>query len=273
MMKKAVFLLVFTFVLSCAFALDESVEAFVRLPVPTNSIEIGFSSTISSADSGITSSVFKMKAPTIDKEIKMKKTIIVLFLFLVGLNLVFGADAGLAENDNQSTNLTLNLDGDAYLVGFSKTKDNLTHQVSIDLSESIDENAMTVKLVDKEFYSFYKAITDDADVKFKIAVTPLYLGGTEVPDDDSKKIDYTATITKTNKWDGESFESFPLNASDISNTSDIIVSDDYNLKSDNHTIYLATGIASVDISSNANLGEKVPGRYSGTIKVTLQSGS
>ena len=70
-MKKSVFLLVFTFVLSCAFALDKSVEAFVRLPVPTNSIEIGFSSTISSADSGITSSVFKMKAPTIDKEMKM----------------------------------------------------------------------------------------------------------------------------------------------------------------------------------------------------------
>lgn len=71
MMKKSVFLLVFTFVLSCAFALDKSVEAFVRLPVPTNSIEIGFSNSISDADNGITSSEFKMKAPTIDKEMKM----------------------------------------------------------------------------------------------------------------------------------------------------------------------------------------------------------
>ena len=204
----------------------------------------------------------------------MKKTIIVLFLFLVGLNFVFAAESGLNESNNKSsTTLTLSLDEDKYLVGFSETESDFTHKGTITLSSgSIDKNTTTVSLERKTFYFFYKAITD-ASVSFKIAVTPLYLGGTEVPDDDSKKIDYTATITKTNKWDGESFESFPLNASDISNTSDIIVSDDYNLKSDNHTIYLATGIASVDISSNANLGEKVPGRYSGTIKVTLQSGS
>lgn len=71
MMKKFVFPLLFSLVLSCAFALDESVEAFVKLPVPTNSVEIGFSSSISDADSGITASEFKMVAPTIDEEMKV----------------------------------------------------------------------------------------------------------------------------------------------------------------------------------------------------------
>ena len=76
----------------------------------------------------------------------MKKTIIVLFLFLVGLNIVFADESGLVENDNESTiksglvpgdnkttNLTLSLDKDKYLVGFSETE-NFTHQGSIALS-------------------------------------------------------------------------------------------------------------------------------------------
>lgn len=65
-MKRVVFLLLLSLVLSCAFALDSSVEAFVKLPVPTNSVEIGFSSSISDADAGTTESDFTMKAPSID---------------------------------------------------------------------------------------------------------------------------------------------------------------------------------------------------------------
>ena len=89
---------------------------------------------------------------------KMKKTIIVLFLFLVGLNFVFAAESDLNESNNKSsTTLTLSLDKDKYLVGFSKKNDDLAHEETITLSESI-ENTMTVKLVDETFYFFYKAI-------------------------------------------------------------------------------------------------------------------
>ena len=56
----------------------------------------------------------------------MKKTIIVLFLFLVGLNFVFAAKSGLNESNNKSsTTLTLSLDKDKYLVGFSETESDL----------------------------------------------------------------------------------------------------------------------------------------------------
>lgn len=70
-MNKLFVILLFSLVLGCAFALDESVEAFVKLPVPTNSVEIGFSNSISDADSGITANEFKMGAPTIDEEMKV----------------------------------------------------------------------------------------------------------------------------------------------------------------------------------------------------------
>ena len=198
---------------------------------------------------------------------KMKKTIIVLFLFLVGLNFVFAAESGLNESNNKSsTTLTLSLDEDKYLVGFSETESDFTHKGTITLSSgSIDKNTTTVSLEGKTFYFFYKAITD-ASVSFKIAVTPLYFNGTKVTDDDSKKIDYTATITKiNNKWNGADVTPSKLDTKGTTETNTC------NLKGNNYTNYFATGIARVVISSNANLGSKVPGAYSGTITVTLQS--
>lgn len=191
----------------------------------------------------------------------MKKTIIVLFLFLVGLNFVFADESGLVEiGGSKSTTLTLSLEEDKYLVGFSETENNFIKQDNIALSESINETAMTVSLAPKTFYFFYKAITD-ASVSFKIAVTPLCLEG-----DASKKIDYTATITQTTVWNGEDFSS-------ELNTSGTKESDTCKLKSVNHTNYFAKGIASVVITSDEDLGSKVPGTYRGTITVTLQSGS
>ena len=199
---------------------------------------------------------------------KMKKTIIVLFLFLVGLNFVFAAESGLNESNNKSsTTLTLSLDKDKYLVGFSETESDFTHKGTITLSSgSIDKNTTTVSLEGKTFYFFYKAITD-ASVSFKIAVTPLYFKGTEVTDD-SKKIDYTATITKiNNKWNGADVTPSELDTKGTTETNTC------NLKGNNYTNYFATGIAEVVINSTDDLGKKAPGTYSGTIKVTLQSGS
>ena len=199
----------------------------------------------------------------------MKKIIIVLFLFLIGLNFVFAAESGLNESNNKSsTTLTLSLDEDKYLVGFSETESDFTHKGTITLSSgSIDKNTTTVSLEGKTFYFFYKAITD-ASVSFKIAVTPLYFNGTKVTDDDSKKIDYTATITKiNNKWNGADVTPSKLDTKGTTETNTC------NLKGNNYTNYFATGIARVVISSSENLGGKVPGAYKGTITVTLQSGS
>ena len=200
---------------------------------------------------------------------KMKKTIIVLFLFLVGLNFVFAAESGLNESNNKSsTTLTLSLDKDKYLVGFSETESDFTHKGTITLSSgSIDKNTTTVSLNETRFYFFYKAITD-ASVSFKIAVTPLYFNVTKVTDDDSKKIDYTATITKiNNKWNGADVTPSKLDTKGTTETNTC------NLKGNNYTNYFATGIAEVVINSTDDLGKKAPGTYSGTIKVTLQSGS
>ena len=199
----------------------------------------------------------------------MKKTIIVLFLFLVGLNFVFAAESGLNESNNKSsTTLTLSLDKDKYLVGFSETESDFTHKGTITLSSgSIDKNTTTVSLNETRFYFFYKAITD-ASVSFKIAVTPLYFNGTEVTNDDSKKIDYTATITKiNNNWNGADVTPSELDTKGTTETNTC------NLKGNNYTNYFATGIAEVVINSTDDLGKKAPGTYSGTIKVTLQSGS
>lgn len=71
MNKLFVFPLLFSLVLCCAFALDKSVEAFVKLPVPTNSVGVGFSSSISDADSGKTASEFTMKAPDLDEALNL----------------------------------------------------------------------------------------------------------------------------------------------------------------------------------------------------------
>lgn len=202
---------------------------------------------------------------------KMKKTIIVLFLFLVGLNFVFAAESGLNESNNKSsTTLTLSLDKEKYLVGFSETESDFTHKGTITLSSgSIDKNTTTVSLEEKTFYFFYKAITD-ASVSFKIAVTPLYFNGTEVTDV-SKKINYTADITpENNVWNGGNFTNSHL---DTSGTSGTTTETTCMLKGSNYTNYYAEGVASVVIKSTEDLGEKVPGTYKGTITVTLQSGS
>ena len=66
MKKLFVLLLLLPLVLNFAFALDESVEAFVKLPVPTNSVKIGFSDSILDADAGVTTNEVSMKAPNID---------------------------------------------------------------------------------------------------------------------------------------------------------------------------------------------------------------
>ena len=198
----------------------------------------------------------------------MKKTIIVLFLFLVGLNFVFAAESGLNESNNKSsTTLTLSLDEDKYLVGFSETESDFTHKGTITLSSgSIDKNTTTVSLERKTFYFFYKAITDDPNVKFQIAVTPLYLDG-KVVTDDSKKIDYTADITPEDVWNGGDVTTSHLDTSGTTTETTCM------LKGSNYTNYYAEGVASVVIKSTEDLGKKAPGTYSGTIKVTLQSGS
>lgn len=66
MKKSVLLLLLLSLVLNSALALDQSVEAFVKLPVPTNSVKIGFSDSILDADAGVTTNEFSMKAPNID---------------------------------------------------------------------------------------------------------------------------------------------------------------------------------------------------------------
>ena len=195
----------------------------------------------------------------------MKKTIVILLLIVTGLCFAFATvQSGLSESDNKTTTLSLQLDGDKYSVGFSDEND-FTHDSVISFSENIDGSAMTVRLVEKEFYFFYKAITDDPNVGFIITVTPFYLDGTQV-DDPSNRIDYTATINKTNVWEGQVVSSVVLDTATDSE------SDVYKLKQSGSN-YLAKGIASVVISSTDELEAKKSGTYTGTIKVTLQSGS
>ena len=198
----------------------------------------------------------------------MKKIIIVLFLFLVGLNFVFADESGLLPTD-KSTTLTLQLDGDKYLVGFSEEND-FTHDTEISFSETIDESTMTVRLVKKKFYFFYKAITDESNVNFQIEVTPMYQGGsapTGTDDEKAKKtINYTAIITPTAVWNGQS-TSGNISLDTISSTT----SSKYLLKASGYDKYFTEGIAKVVISSTDELGNKVPGNYTGTIKVTLSA--
>lgn len=47
-----VLLILLVFILNCVYALDSSVEASVLLPVPDNSVEMGFADSISNAKSG-----------------------------------------------------------------------------------------------------------------------------------------------------------------------------------------------------------------------------
>ena len=67
MIKKLIFLVLFSLALCYVFALDQSVEALLKLNIPTDSVKIGFSSSISDAETGTTTNEFSMKAPEIDE--------------------------------------------------------------------------------------------------------------------------------------------------------------------------------------------------------------
>lgn len=75
-MKSRLFaiILLFLCVLNYAFALNENVEASVLLPVPDNSVEIGFSDSISNAESGSNTAIFNMKEPTLDGSLNLSST-------------------------------------------------------------------------------------------------------------------------------------------------------------------------------------------------------
>ena len=71
MIKRIVWILFFVSILNCAFALNTSVEASVLLPIPDNSVEIGFSDSISNAVSGSSQSSFNMKKPSLDESFNL----------------------------------------------------------------------------------------------------------------------------------------------------------------------------------------------------------
>ena len=201
----------------------------------------------------------------------MKKCLIVFLMLALVTSFVFATvSSGLTnENNKATTDLELNLDGDAYLFGFSESDNDYTHVNSIDLSETINNSAMTVSLQQKDFYLFYKAITDDPSVAFKVSISPLYLNGT-TSDDASKRIDYKAEITKTNIWNGANFSSISLETTGENTDESISVLLKNNEEGNKFSQYYATGIAKVVISSTVDLGTKTPGTYKGTITVTLQ---
>ena len=72
--RRIVWILLFISVLNNAFALNEKVEASVLLPVPDNSVEIGFSDSISKAESGSNTATFNMKEPTLDGSLNLSST-------------------------------------------------------------------------------------------------------------------------------------------------------------------------------------------------------
>ena len=74
MIKRIVWILFFVSILNCAFALNTSVEASVLLPIPDNSVEIGFSDSISNAESGSNTAIFNMKEPTLDGSLNLSST-------------------------------------------------------------------------------------------------------------------------------------------------------------------------------------------------------
>ena len=67
MKKFFVLFQLFSLALCCVFALDQSVEALLKLNIPTDSVKIGFSSSILDAETGTTTNEFSMKAPEIDE--------------------------------------------------------------------------------------------------------------------------------------------------------------------------------------------------------------
>ena len=72
--RRIVWILLFISVLNNAFALNEKVEASVLLPVPDNSVEIGFSDSISNAESGSNTAIFNMKEPALDGSLNLSST-------------------------------------------------------------------------------------------------------------------------------------------------------------------------------------------------------
>ena len=66
-----VLLILLVFILNCVYALDSSVEASVLLPVPDSSVEVGFSDSISNAESGSGQNTFDMKKPSFDESLNL----------------------------------------------------------------------------------------------------------------------------------------------------------------------------------------------------------
>lgn len=198
----------------------------------------------------------------------MKKLFVITIVLLFAFSFVFAEEeVTVTTIDSKTSTLSLSLDGDAYKFGFSLSQD-FNNADNIPLDEVIDINAGTVRLEEKTFYFFYKAITDASNVTFVISVTPMYLDGAEPENTDelknNKTINYTAAIQKTGTWDGLENFSSALNTSSNATTTPSLIKRDSNK-------YFANGLAQITISSLDELEHKVPGNYRGTITVTLQS--
>ena len=195
----------------------------------------------------------------------MKKLFVITMMVLIISSLTFAE----STIGNESSTLSLSLDGDEYRFGFSLSPD-FTSADNIPLDEVIDIEAGTVRLGVKTFYFFYKAVTDDSTVNFTIKVTPMYPNGIEptTESDDEKAnqtIHYTANINQTSVWNGAL----------LSQTLDTKTSTDSTaclIKDDSFKNYLTNGIAGIVISSSEALEGKIPGNYKGTITVTMKSG-
>ena len=90
----------------------------------------------------------------------MKKCLIFFLMLALVTSFVFAAvSSGLKDTNNKAatTNLVLDLDGDAYQIGFS-TNPNFTSASSINLEEVIDISAGTVRLNVQTFYFFYNLL-------------------------------------------------------------------------------------------------------------------
>lgn len=190
----------------------------------------------------------------------MKKIISIFTIMMV-----VAATAFAALPEASTTNLTLDLTTESYVVGFSSSQ-NYTNESSIALAATTNSD-LTVDLTSKTFYFFYKALTDKSNVKFSIAITPLKLTTVvdpAVPTAD-QTINFTATITKTATWDGEDISTISLDTTATATSTAKLI------KASTFDEYLAKGIGQVVIASTEDLEKKEAGSYQGTITVTLSA--
>ena len=99
----------------------------------------------------------------------------------------------------------------------------------------------------------------------------MYLGGTAPTtgseiDKANRTIHFTADITPTDIWNGET-----ISGGISLDTRGTLESSLFLLKATTFSQYLTKGVARVVIKSTEKLENKVPGIYSGTIKVTLSA--